>query len=120
MTTAFGRKDIQVADDVTELKDEIEVTMKSSLGRLKIIRLVLTFAIITWLVVFTVMTSLEDESEDDEETKKTHDKYFAMHRIWFGDDSLIAILFGIWYKTMIIIILAPIITKVLQKIRDTE
>ena len=68
----------------------------------------LSIFLIVWLVVFSILFARPSESKEEDETRQ---KYFYLHRVWFGEESIIMILFKMWYYTLILLMLNPILRE---------
>ena len=107
---------------------DVAENIKSIFTRVRIIRAVITFVLLAWLVVFTILTLRLQFSEKDIEQNFTTDssgsvptitdpeatKYFYLHRIWFGDSSIVLILFQVWYFTAIMFLLGPLVNQAIK------
>jgi len=86
--------------------DSIMQSLKQSFGILVNIKVIITTLIITWGIFMS--TYIIRQSADDDESMNTSWKYYNFHRVWFGDESLLIILFNIWFKTLLIAMFIPI------------
>lgn len=93
-------------------------------NRIRIIRAIITLFLLAWLTVFTILTLRFKFSKTDIQPSKEQEpqfsdenaiKYFYLHRIWFGENSIVLILFQVWYLTAILFLIfeagKPFLTK---------
>lgn len=91
--------------------------IKTIFSRVKLIRAILTFVLLAWLVVFTILSLQLKFSAADLASPNTIPedsnaaKYFYIHRIWFGEESIVMMLFKVWYFTALMFLVGPLIQK---------
>lgn len=100
--------------------------IKIAFSRLRWIRLIITIFLVGWLGFFTylMMRSYQDQgffdsnqpstskaATSDTDSSLEDTKYFYLHRIWFGDYSIVLILFQVWYMTIMLFLLGPLVRE---------
>lgn len=85
-----------------------------------------TIFLIGWLVLITVLILREKPNEQTDEqlyaqpyvqtyvpqqNSQAHAKYFNLHRVWFGEQSIIMIIFKIWYYALIVWMMTPLMRE---------
>lgn len=99
---------------------DVAQSIQSIFTRIQVIRAIITFVLIAWLVVFTILTLRIQFSPADIEQSSTSGaaptptdpesmKYFNLHRIWFGDSSIVLILFQVWYLTALMLVFGKLV-----------
>lgn len=97
---------------------DVAQSIQSIFTRIQVIRAIITFVLIAWLVVFTILTLRIQFSPEDIEQSSTPGstptdpesmKYFNLHRIWFGDSSIVLILFQVWYLTALMLVFGKLV-----------
>lgn len=92
-----------VKDPIRKVQGTVRVVLKGLFyGRVSI-----TLFILGWIgfIIYKLRPRQEDTSED----AVGRARYFDMHRVFFGDQSVLMILFSMWYYSFILILVAPII-----------
>lgn len=115
-----------MADQKTSVADDL----KTAFSRLRWIRLAITIFMVGWLGFFTYLmlrsyqdqglfeqTSKPQPATSDTDNSLEDTKYFYLHRIWFGDDSIVMILFQVWYMTIMLFLLGPLIREAIRYLR---
>jgi len=75
-------------------------------------RTTITVVMCAWLITisyFIIRKTDPADTYDANDPSRT--RYYNLHRVWFGDDSSLLILFKIWYYTFIFIMLGPILRE---------
>jgi heme/copper-type cytochrome/quinol oxidase subunit 2 len=99
--------------------DEPWTIVKKSLKRLTILRIAITLFIVVWVLVMSYYLT-RNYDEDDKEQGERRAKYFYLHRVWFGEESTVMIIFKMWIWAVILMLLAPLLRHVVLflRIRD--
>lgn len=82
---------------------------KQALTMLNTGRLALSIMLILWLAVMTFYIRYRNDPEDPE----AHQRYFAIHRVWFGEQSIVMILWRMWYTVLVIGMVSPLVKEIL-------
>jgi len=86
----------------------IQGTLSSILKALFYGRLGISALLLSWVIFISY--KLTKQSEEEEESEEGRDRYFYLHRVWFGEESILMILFNMWYYSVILLMLTPIIS----------
>jgi len=70
-------------------------------------RVGISLIIIGWLTY--VLYKLKPTEQDTPEGTASRARYYDMHRVFFGDQSVVMILFSMWYYSFILILLSPVL-----------
>ena len=102
--------DFNAGDFLKQSRKSIENTITSmSYGRI-----VITFILIGWLITFTYLIMKKDEIKPDD---SEYQRWFMLHRTWFGDESIVMILWKVWYYTLLLLTLSPLIREIVSFMR---
>jgi hypothetical protein len=92
--------------------------VQKNLKRIMTLRVIVTLAIITWAIVLSYhLMRKPTEQEQIEERGEHRAKYFYMHRVWFGEESLVMIIFKIWVWVIILMLLSPLLRQLIIFLR---
>jgi hypothetical protein len=98
--------------DTPETRKEGAAWLENSIKRIKSTTrritwggIIVSLFLFTWVLVFTFLLLKPGKDVDD----RAHQKYFATHRLWFGEESIILIIWNIWYYALLLIVLGPIL-----------
>lgn len=72
----------------------------------------ITFILVAWLITVSIWIMKKNDTND-----KEHQRYFNLHRVWFGEESIILILWKMWYYTLLLISLSPLIRELVTFIK---
>lgn len=82
------------------------------------IRIVMTIFLVSWLAVMSYMFMIKyaekrsDNSDVEAHKKHRTDRLYYLHRVWFGDDSIVYMLVKVWYMAVIIMLLTPVLIEI--------
>lgn len=79
------------------------------IGKIMFLRVLLTLLITAWLAFITY--NILYTKSDDEDYSRYRTKYFELHRVYFGDEAPLRILFNMWFYVVLLFLLAPLIQK---------
>lgn len=79
--------------------------VQAPLKRLFYARIAISIFMLGWLGYITYKLSRADKEDPD----GNGTKYFYLHRVWFGETSIIATLFQMWWTTLLLFMLSPIL-----------
>jgi hypothetical protein len=98
---------------VTQSKNTILQVLKN----VRWIRLGITGFLLAWLGFFTYQIL---KPNIDEKRNENEARWFQLHRIWFGDESIVFILFRVWYLVLVFMAISPIIGEVIELLRNVR
>jgi hypothetical protein len=78
-------------------------------------RVGITFMIIGWTVLVSVMILWNPADNVDKPfdvKDANYIKYFNLHRLWFGEESVLLLLMNIWKYTLLLLLLKPVFTEI--------
>lgn len=85
---------------------------KEILGLLMKFKILITLAILAW-GIFISKKVIDNAS--DSRPSVDYLKYYNLHRIWFGEESLIVILFKMWISYLLLTVITPTLLNTVQK-----
>lgn len=101
-------------------------SVKKSLKYFSVARIILTLFLLIWVIIISFLLIRENKKDvdggfggfggGDSDSGDSDDKrlrYFNLHRVWFGEESVILILFKMWYYAIIIWMISPMITPII-------
>lgn len=97
----------EALDAPKTLFDNVKEVTRNLLGALFYARILISVLLLGWVIYITYKLSQEEEGVEKEETRA---KYFYMHRVWFGEESIALILFNLWYYSFIFLLITPVIS----------
>lgn len=92
-------------EDLKRTADEMLNKVMYVVSRLMQIRVIATVFIVGWLLMISHLLTRADKGKRPED----RDRYFALHRVWFGDSSVVQTLFNMWYYTILLLIVSPLV-----------
>ena len=95
-----------------EMISDSKTTIMQVLKNVRIIKFGVTAFLLAWLAYF----SYQILKPDDENVDKSN--WFNLHRIWFGDESIVFILFKIWYMVIVFLAISPIIGEIINLLQN--
>jgi len=108
-------------------------SVKRIYKRIMMGRIGLTVFLIVWAIVMSVLIARKPDGEKNIEDsinykRKTineaydrdYDRYYTLHRIWFGDESVLMILFKIWFWVTVAWMVGPILRHFVLFMRVKE
>jgi len=81
---------------------------------MKIARLVVTIVLLSWLISISICILKQKRVNTDASPQELpdHNRYFNLHRVWFGDEAPIFVLFRIWYYVFIFMVISPFLYEI--------
>jgi len=73
-------------------------------------RIVITVVMLAWMGALSYLIATPKKDSENGDVQRA--RYYNLHRIWFGDQSALMILVTLWYYTIILMILGPIIKEI--------
>ena len=61
-----------------------------------------TLLLVSWLAVSSYLLIFKTEDED-----LSPERVFYINKIWFGDESIVSMLSGLWYYVIFFIVIGP-------------
>lgn len=104
----LSKKTKQTIAGVTDPIQKGHSTIKKVLKALFYGRVGITLILLIWVSFISYRLVRSNTIEEDTIQEDT-DKYFYLHRVWFGEESVLMIIFNMWYYSFILLILYPII-----------
>jgi len=116
--------------NMTTIKDapfQVWGTLKGILRYLFVGKTLVTLFLIAWLlgisflIIYTSPDKTRPLTDDLIQTGDyyNHVRFFNLHRVWFGEESIVIIIIKLWFYTAILWLLGPILRElaVLFKLR---
>ena len=101
----------------TEMDTIVSKGKKSLLGvlsNIRTIKLSITLFLVGWLAYMTWKIISPPTSQQDIENK---DRWYYVHRVWFGDESIVFMLFKIWYMVLVFLAISPMVGEAIDLMR---
>lgn len=96
-------KDIQ--DTLQRTIDDLLQKVLYIVSRLMQLRVIVTVLLVGWLLVIShLLVRADKEGREDD-----RNRYFSLHRVWFGDSSVVQTLFNMWYYTILLLLVSPLV-----------
>jgi len=77
------------------------------LSTFALLRIGVTIFLVLWLIINTWYLLVPGENSDPR-------RVFYTHQLWFGDQSIVEILSGMWYYAIFFIVLAPYLGRFIK------
>ena len=76
-------------------------------------RLGVTLFLLVWIVCISILMVGQKKQGDDYIVRDDQDyaRYFNLHRVWFGEESVLLMLFKLWYYSAILWLLSPVLRQ---------
>lgn len=84
--------------------------VKKVLGLIMQFRILITVGILVWGVF--ISKKIVDNSS---EPRVDYVKYYNLHKIWFGEESLLVVLFKLWIYKLLLSLVIPTLLDTLNK-----
>jgi len=115
--------------------DEIMNNITFVLRRLFYFKAVVTILIIIWLIFASIMIATPVNNNNNYNYNKNNEnawdkfknfivvddknytRYFNLHRVWFGDQSIVELLIKTWYSAIALWIGRPVIRYLINKLK---
>jgi len=78
------------------------------------VRMIFTIFIISWVIAVAICLMKQDEQSDNEQQNS---RYYYLHRIFFGDESPLFMLFRMWIYAFVFYLLTPLFGEILIVLR---
>ena len=95
-------------------KDRLFSSIQNVMTIMMRFRIVVTVVIIAWGIFMSQKIVRQDLDQN------SMWKYFNFHRVWFGEESIVMILFSLWFKVFLIIIFLPLIQELINIVADQK
>jgi len=102
---AFPSEMSTQTQNILERSQEI---LQNALTTVFYTRIGITLLILAWTITLSIMIASRDLTPDDTE------RYFYLHRLWFGEESSLRILWDLWFYTLVFFSLQPVIREILR------
>lgn len=96
-----------------EMLDTLYDSVKKVLNHLRMFRLAVTAFIVGWCVfaLYKILFPTNEEMNNGREFQ-----YFNAHRVLFGDESVLMILFKLWYFVALFVLLKLFFENILDRV----
>jgi hypothetical protein len=90
---------------------KLQIAIRKSVGYVWLVRVVLTLIIVGYVAV--ILSIYTRAPEDDEATRRNAE---FSHKVLFGEQGVILLLFYLWILTVLIVASAPLLLHVLHRL----
>jgi MFS-type transporter involved in bile tolerance (Atg22 family) len=100
--------------EMKNIVSKSKASLMSVVNNIRTIKIGITVFLIGWLGYLTYRILKPSVTNFDEQNKE---RWYEVHRVWFGDESIIFMLFKIWYMVLIFMALSPVLGEIIDLIR---
>lgn len=90
---------------VRDTTDEVVDTLFFVVKQVSQLRIIATLFLLGWLIAMTYLLMRPAKNAEDAASR---DRYFALHRVWFGDTSIVGMIYSIWYFTILLLVVVNV------------
>lgn len=100
--------------NATEFIQKSRESIENTVSSMAYGRFFITILLIGWLGTMTYLIMKKDEVKSDD---PEYNRYYLLHRTWFGEESIVMILWKVWYYTLLLLTLSPLVRELVSFMR---